>query len=132
MSLTFIWQAGRMLRNKLLCDTSAGLDRRADWRESLVLTTLLLLPARRQLEPARVRNLSATGMMVECEMAPEAGTRIKAQLRGIGPVEGTVIWRKRYVFGVKFDCLVDPKLTRRRMAGGGTQLESARPSDPGR
>lgn len=60
----------------------------------------------------RVRNISASGLMAESELAIVAQDRIVVELRNIGPVHGTVAWINGKRFGVAFDAPIDPKLAR--------------------
>ncbi len=87
-------------------------------RDSLFLLTSLSTPEGAPLGKARVRNLSATGLMAECERAVPAGARLAFDLRGIGQVYATVVWSKDSKIGVAFDAPVDPQLARKPVAAG--------------
>ena len=74
---------------------------------------------------AKVRNLSAGGMMIELTEEPdpefERGDRITAELRNIGRVKGEVAWVEGRRFGIKFDRQVDPEMARKPVVmGAGT------------
>ena len=72
---------------------------------------------------AKVRNLSAGGMMIEFADEPdlEKGHRLTADLRNIGRVKGEIAWSAGRRFGVKFDRVIDPEAARKPVsAGGGT------------
>lgn len=61
----------------------------------------------------RVRNISASGLMAESDLAIVAQDRIVVELRNVGPVHGTVAWINGKRFGVAFDAPIDPKLARK-------------------
>ncbi len=60
----------------------------------------------------RVRNLSAGGMMIDVDSDLSPGTRLTAELRGIGLIEGRIAWSSPGRAGVAFDKEVDPRLAR--------------------
>ena len=51
----------------------------------------------------RLRNISATGALVECDFPVAPGTRLTIDIVGVGPVVGTVRWAQASRFGMKFD-----------------------------
>ncbi len=51
----------------------------------------------------RLRNISATGALVECPRAVSPGTTITIDIVGVGPVAGTVRWAQSGKFGIQFD-----------------------------
>ena len=51
----------------------------------------------------RLRNISSTGALVECDLALSPGTRIAMDIVGAGPVEGIVRWAQSGRFGVQFN-----------------------------
>ena len=71
---------------------------------------------------ARVRNLSAGGMMIEFAEVPdpefESGQRVVAELRNIGRVKGEIAWARGRRCGVKFDREIDPALARQPVTVG--------------
>lgn len=85
-------------------------------RDSLFLLTSLRTPDEAPLGKARVRNLSATGLMADCERAIPAGTRVIFELRGIGEVLGVVAWARDDKIGVAFDKDINPQLARKPVA----------------
>lgn len=95
-------------------------------RDSLFLLTTLSTPEGAQLGKARIRNLSATGLMADCERAVPAGIQVVFDLRGIGQVTGTIAWSREDKIGLAFDEPIDPQLARKPV-GGGTQQQSALP-----
>ncbi|KQN00827.1 pilus assembly protein PilZ [Sphingobium sp. Leaf26] len=91
---------------------------RAAPRDSLFLLTTLTTPDGAQLGKARVRNLSATGLMADCERAVPSGIKIICELRGIGPVAGSVAWSREEKIGIAFDEPIDPQLARKPVGSG--------------
>lgn len=71
---------------------------------------------------AKVRNLSAGGMMVELAEEPDTeiarGQKFATELRNIGRVKGEVAWVEGRRFGVRFDRDIDPELARRPVSVG--------------
>ncbi|OAN53583.1 PilZ domain-containing protein [Sphingobium sp. TCM1] len=89
-------------------------------RDSLFLLTSLISSEGEDLGKARIRNLSATGLMADCERPVAAGTRIELDLRGVGRVCGSVAWSRGDKIGVAFDASIDPQLARRSVTSGAT------------
>ncbi|QHL89558.1 PilZ domain-containing protein [Sphingomonas changnyeongensis] len=69
--------------------------------------------------PARVRNLSPGGMMIELGERLAVGQPVEAELRGVGPVSGTVVWARPPRYGVRFDQPVDPEIVLRPQSAPG-------------
>jgi hypothetical protein len=90
-------------------------------RDSLFLLTSISTPEGAPLGKARVRNLSATGMMADCERAIPADARVRCDLRGVGQVDGVVAWARAEKIGIAFDRPIDPQLTRKPVGAGGQQ-----------
>lgn len=82
-------------------------------RESLFILTLFTTPGGEYIGKARVRNLSATGMMADCEAPLGKDQRVQMDLRGVGRVEGRIVWENEGRVGVAFDREIDPRLVRR-------------------
>ena len=87
-------------------------------RDSLFLLTSLSTDEGVPLGKARVRNLSATGLMADCERGVPAGTKVILELRGIGSVSGTVAWSREDKIGLAFDEPIDPQLARKPVSTG--------------
>jgi hypothetical protein len=81
-------------------------------RDSLFLSAELRVGEAHEEIVTRVRNLSVGGMLVDGNDVLRVGTRINTELRGIGPVSGTVAWVSPGRAGVEFDIDVDPRLAR--------------------
>lgn len=82
-------------------------------RDSLFLLTTITTAQGVNLGKARVRNLSAVGLMADCERPIASGERIIVELRGVGLVAGRVAWAKADKIGVAFDESIDPQLARK-------------------
>lgn len=101
---------------------------RAGPRDSLFLLTTLESTGGAPLGRARVRNLSATGMMADCERPVPSGVEIFMDLRGVGRVKGKVVWARGDKIGIAFDREIDPQLARKPVsAGNTTQFHVTRP-----
>lgn len=81
-------------------------------RDSLFLSAALRIDGVAHDIVTRVRNLSVGGMLVDGNELLSVGTRIDTELRGIGPVSGTVAWVSPGRAGIEFDEEVDPRLAR--------------------
>ncbi len=90
-----------------------GPAERARDRDSLMLRAETRLVAKNETIEARVRNLSAGGMMAEANIRVERGDPVEVNLRNVGWVTGKVAWVTENRFGVAFDHPVDPKLVRK-------------------
>jgi len=62
-----------------------------------------------QVTEIRLRNISATGALVECPLSVAPGTTITIDIVGVGPVVGTVRWAQADKFGVQFKDSFDLK-----------------------
>lgn len=87
-------------------------------RDSLFLLTVLNAPDGKELGRARVRNMSSTGLMADCEKPFTVGDRVAMKLRGVGDVEGVIAWATADRVGVSFDQVIDPTLARRLAPDG--------------
>lgn len=94
---------------------------RAASRDSLFLLTSFATVDGVPLGKARIRNLSATGLMADCERAVPAGIRVMFDLRGVGQVSGTVAWSREDRIGLSFDEAIDPQLARKPVSSGASQ-----------
>ncbi len=106
-------------------------------RDSLFLLTNLMTPEGVPLGKARVRNLSATGLMADCERAVPAGARVEFELRGIGKIAGSVAWSREDRIGISFEEAIDPQLARKPVGAGQGQavpdyLRASRTTTPRR
>lgn len=104
----------------------------AQQREA-VRDSMFLLSRMRRLERdeeilARVRNLSAGGMMVETPAQLVRGDLIESDIRGIGLVRGRIAWVADGRVGVAFDSPVDPKAARTPIGRAATQAAVKSPA----
>jgi hypothetical protein len=85
--------------------------KRQEKRDSLFLSATICIA---DGDPfiTRVRNLSAGGMMIDAATDVVNGTRVAAEIRGIGKVGGRIAWSSPGRAGVAFDVEVDPRLAR--------------------
>jgi hypothetical protein len=101
--------------------TPQGPADRATERRSFFLSTPIRTDFHDGVD-ARIRNLSASGMMIELTATPDPdfapGMRMSAELRGIGKVTGEFVWANGRRYGVKFDNEIDPELARKPVSSG--------------
>ena len=90
-----------------------GSTERGRDRDSLLLKADMKLPEQGQQLEARVRNLSAGGLMAEGAMRVTRGEAVEVNLRNVGWVRGKVAWVTENRFGVAFEHPVDPKVVRK-------------------
>ncbi|HEX7858028.1 MAG TPA: PilZ domain-containing protein [Sphingobium sp.] len=76
----------------------------------------------RLIGPVRVRNLSATGLMAECERPLQEGDRVAFALRGVGELRASVAWWRGGRVGLAFDVEIDPMVVRRTPPSGNTTI----------
>lgn len=96
----------------------SGGDARLTARDSFLLMTVLRDERDCELGPARIRNLSQTGMMVDTTVPLVTGQKLRFDLRGIGLVSGEVVRREVDQFGIMFDECIDPRLARKPLGTG--------------
>ncbi|HEY1124819.1 MAG TPA: PilZ domain-containing protein [Sphingobium sp.] len=82
-------------------------------RDSLFLLAEVVRETGEAMGSAKIRNLSATGLMADSETAFAEGDRLVFDLRHIGPVAGHVSWVKDNRIGVHFDREIDPQAVRK-------------------
>lgn len=92
-------------------------------RDSLFLLTSISTLEGANLGKARIRNLSATGLMADCERAIPAGIAVSLDLRGIGRVTGHIAWSRDNKIGLAFDEAIDPQLARKPVGAGAARSE---------
>lgn len=90
-------------------------SRRSSNRDSLFLSATIRREGDGEDEPApaRVRNLSAVGVMVDYVENVAPGEPVVVTVRGLGSVPGKVAWVRQARIGIAFDVEVDPKLARK-------------------
>ena len=80
-------------------------------RESLFLLGRLFLPDEEPLD-VRVRNLSATGMMVESPVLGKIGDAVHIELKGIGKRPARIAWIAEKRMGIALVDIIDPQQAR--------------------
>lgn len=85
---------------------------RKEPRDSMFLQAMVCLNGSGAGLSLRVRNLSAGGMMVDCDQDCAKDDAVMVELRGIGHVRGRIAWRAGGRIGIAFDDPVDPHLAR--------------------
>jgi PilZ domain len=85
-------------------------------RESLFLLGKLWLDSERSTE-VRIRNLSATGMMVEIKEYTAVGDVIHIEIKGLGKLAGTIAWIAEKRIGIALQRQIDPSLARQQVRG---------------
>ena len=63
--------------------------------------------------PIRIRNLSAGGMMAECDVLLDRDEVVEVSLRNVGTIKATVAWSVDGRIGVAFDASIDRLRARR-------------------
>jgi hypothetical protein len=82
-------------------------------RDSLFLLTTIASADGSAHGHARVRNLSATGLMADCDHMFLKDDLVIVVLRGVGEVTGHVAWANGNRIGVAFDRAINPQLARK-------------------
>jgi hypothetical protein len=108
----------------LQTEPSDGASKRNAKRDSLFLLTTIASESGQPLGKARVRNLSETGLMADCDKSFRDGDRLVVHLRGIGEVAGHVTWVRAGRIGMTFDRTIDPQAARKPVGGTGEGLPS--------
>ena len=79
---------------------------------------------------AKIRNLSAGGLMAEGVMRVTRGEKIEVALRNLGWVEGVVAWVQDNRFGIAFLAEIDPKLARSPLSTSDSTPRFVKPALP--
>jgi hypothetical protein len=77
-------------------------------RENLIASAALRLAGQSEDYSVTIRNLSATGLMAEGDVAVLPGITVSIAVPNIGWVNGMVAWVQDDRFGVAFQQEVDP------------------------
>jgi hypothetical protein len=67
----------------------------------------------RDTQPIRIRNLSSTGLMAVAPVAYDEGSIVEIELRGVGVIQGEIVWVRGERMGITFHETIDPMLARR-------------------
>lgn len=92
--------------------TETPAKKRSASRDSLFLSTEVMVEGARKPVSVRVRNLSSGGMMIDGNAVFHEGAVVSAALRGIGAVAGRIAWIAEGRAGIAFDQEIDPKEAR--------------------
>ena len=90
-------------------------DFRGEPRDSLFLLAALRKLGQFAEQAVRVRNLSATGLMVDGDHQLSAGDTVSLELRNIGWVTGNVVWVDANRAGLRLESEIDPRRARVRV-----------------
>ena len=99
-------------------------------RDSMFLFARVRVDGQESPHRAKVRNLSAGGMMAECNARVTRGTPVSIELRNIGWVEGSVAWTQDNRFGIAFVDAIDPNAIRDAGASADDRSEEMRRYSP--
>ena len=99
-------------------------------RDSMFLLARLRIDGEETSLRAKVRNLSAGGMMAECGVNVARGTPIAVELRNIGWVEGSVAWTQENRFGIAFVDAIDPGAVRDSISASVERSDEVRRYSP--
>ncbi|WP_174280583.1 PilZ domain-containing protein [Sphingomonas bacterium] len=102
-------------------------DGRARRRDSLYLSARVSIAGVIGVHDARVRNLSAEGLMIELDHVVEPGTTVSLQIRGLGDLTGKVAWCTRGRIGIALDRPIDPRRARKPVGQGPSTPDYAKP-----
>ena len=106
----------------------SSLETRNVVRDSLFLFADLAFEGRTDVIRAKVRNLSAGGVMAETGAAASRGDRVTVGLRNLGEVKGVVAWVQGNRFGIAFENEIDPIVV--RAANASIESEAPRHTRP--
>lgn len=81
---------------------------RSQDRNSLLMKARIHVVARGVELEARIRNLSAGGLMAEAAIQIANGDKVEVELRNVGWTPGRVAWTADGRFGIAFDHPVNP------------------------
>ncbi len=83
---------------------------RREQRDSVMLTATVRHEHSGEFT-ARVRNISAGGVKIDCPRGLPGGTPVALTMRGVGLVRGIIAWSSDGFVGIRFDSMIDPRLT---------------------
>lgn len=66
----------------------------------------------RDTQQIRIRNLSSTGLMADSKVEYDLGAHVEIGLRGIGLLQGEIVWIREGRMGITFRDTIDPKRAR--------------------
>ncbi len=104
---------GELPPNRDNIEPVAAWEKQRAVRDSLFLQAPICRENGMALGEARVRNLSANGLMADFKVMVRTGDRLIVILRGVGEVSGHIVWAKGSRIGLAFDREIDPRLARK-------------------
>ncbi|MFM7028798.1 MAG: PilZ domain-containing protein [Chakrabartia sp.] len=102
-------------------DDPATRGLRNEGRDTLFLQAAIRVLGGLSSEPARVRNLSPSGLMAETGVVYAVGTPVVVDLKPIGPLSGRVVWALDNRMGIALDNSIDPKAARQNASQNSVQ-----------
>ncbi|MBV9840879.1 MAG: PilZ domain-containing protein [Sphingomonadaceae bacterium] len=105
----------------------ADAPRRTEQRDSMMLHATLRRAHDSYESPVRIRNLSAGGMMAECELPLARGEEVEVRLKNVGAVKATVAWSVDGRIGIAFDAPIDRLRARRPVAAAPVRTKPQMP-----
>lgn len=88
-------------------------QKRGAKRDSLFMRGELARIDGRQIGSIRIRNLSATGLMADCDATLQTSNQVAVTLPSTQTVSATVTWVGKGKIGLHFDEAIDPQAVRR-------------------
>lgn len=101
-----------------------GPQNRGSKRDSLFLLATARLEGGDSVGRLRIRNLSETGLMADCETPLAKDDKVIVDLRGVGEVSGTIRWFADGRIGMEFDQRINPQGARKPVSKGGEDVPS--------
>lgn len=91
---------------------------RARKRDSLLLLGTIKAAGdyARETQQIRIRNLSSTGLMADSKVEYDLGAHVEIGVRGIGLIDGEIVWVRDGRMGITFRETIDPKRARRTVS----------------
>lgn len=97
-------------------DSPEAAVQRGKPRNSIFLGATLRFEGRDVAYEVRVRNISASGMMIDFAILTGKGTRVAVDVRNLGTIEGYVAWSTASRMGIRFDSEIDPEQAKVKQA----------------
>ncbi len=104
----------------------SGAHQRSTPRDSMFLAATIRPADGGETWPLRVRNISAGGLMADCQGRFQRGDKVELEVRGVGVQRATVAWVAQDRIGVAFENPINPMLTRRPVGQGRVQVAPRR------
>ena len=95
-------------------ESAFGDDTRVTARESIFIGAIVCFDGDSHASPARVRNISSGGMMIDTAIVRPQGMVVAADLKQVGRITGHVAWSTEKRTGIVFDTAIDPTQVRQK------------------